>query len=204
MIKAVILDVGNVVLELDWIRSVSLLQEKIGRNSQYIATLLEFLSESTELKRFEIGELSAEDFRSSVKSRLNIDIADSEFDDIWNACLPRKIPGINAAALELSRKFRLIGLSNTNEIHYEYFMSKFSDTFSHFESVYCSHVLGKAKPNQDIYKETLSRIGLDAQEVVFFDDRAENIEMATNLGFHAYKCFRSAEFILSKVNLLKD
>ena len=41
------------------------------------------------------------------------------------------------------------------------------------------------KPNRRIYEILLERYDLDPTECLFFDDRADNVEAARNLGFEA-------------------
>lgn len=43
---------------------------------------------------------------------------------------------------------------------------------------------GVAKPDERIYRLTLERLGLAAEEVVFVDDKAENVAVARRLGMH--------------------
>ncbi|MFY7065695.1 HAD-IA family hydrolase [Nocardiopsis changdeensis] len=45
-----------------------------------------------------------------------------------------------------------------------------------------SEVEGLAKPDPEIYRRTLDRMGLDGGECVFVDDRAENLSPAAELG----------------------
>lgn len=53
-----------------------------------------------------------------------------------------------------------------------------------FDVVIVSCELGVAKPSPEIYEATLARMGTQAHETLFVDDRAENIEAATELGLH--------------------
>ena len=48
------------------------------------------------------------------------------------------------------------------------------------------------KPDPEIYRRLLSRYSLEAQESVFLDDTAMNVEAAERLGIHGI-CFRTKE-----------
>lgn len=48
------------------------------------------------------------------------------------------------------------------------------------------------KPDPEIYRRLLSRYSLEAQESVFLDDTAANVEAAERLGIHGI-CFRTKE-----------
>ena len=44
---------------------------------------------------------------------------------------------------------------------------------------------GVAKPDPEIYRRTLDRLGVSPAEAVFIDDRPENVAAAQSLGIHA-------------------
>ncbi len=48
------------------------------------------------------------------------------------------------------------------------------------------------KPDPEIYRRALSRLGVEPQEAVFVDDRAVNVEGAQRVGMHAFQ-FVSSE-----------
>jgi putative hydrolase of the HAD superfamily len=54
-----------------------------------------------------------------------------------------------------------------------------------FDVVIVSCELGVAKPSLEIYEATLARMGTQAHETLFVDDRIENVEAARELGLHA-------------------
>ena len=53
-----------------------------------------------------------------------------------------------------------------------------------FDPLVISSELGVMKPNADAYQRTLEQLGRPAEEVIFIDDRAENIEGAEAVGLH--------------------
>jgi putative hydrolase of the HAD superfamily len=56
------------------------------------------------------------------------------------------------------------------------------DLASLFDAVVVSCEVGHAKPDAEIYRLTLSRMGAAPPEALFVDDRADNIEAARALG----------------------
>jgi 2-haloacid dehalogenase len=57
----------------------------------------------------------------------------------------------------------------------------------HFEVIYVSGELGMIKPNDDIFEHVLGDLGLSADQVLFIDDSAKNIETAERLGFATHR-----------------
>ena len=62
----------------------------------------------------------------------------------------------------------------------------------YFDAVVLSSVCHIRKPDPEIYRRLLSRYSLEAQESVFLDDTAMNVEAAERLGIHGI-CFRTKE-----------
>ena len=52
-----------------------------------------------------------------------------------------------------------------------------------FDPIVYSHEVGLAKPDPAVYAVTTSLLGVRANEVLFIDDRVENIEAATRFGW---------------------
>jgi len=57
-----------------------------------------------------------------------------------------------------------------------------SDTF---DVILFSGEEGVAKPDSEIYRRALSRLGVTAEETIFVDDWLPNVEAARGLGIHA-------------------
>jgi putative hydrolase of the HAD superfamily len=53
-----------------------------------------------------------------------------------------------------------------------------------FDVVICSGDVGMVKPDPEIYKLTLARLGVEPGEAVFIDDSLGNVEAARALGLH--------------------
>lgn len=55
-----------------------------------------------------------------------------------------------------------------------------------FDVVLVSYELGHAKPEPEIYDATLSKLGVEAPDALFVDDRVENIAAAEQLGLRTF------------------
>ena len=54
--------------------------------------------------------------------------------------------------------------------------------FAAFDNLFFSARLGQVKPNPAIFRVVLDRLGTPASDVLFIDDRAENIDAAARIG----------------------
>ncbi|MCB9846832.1 MAG: HAD-IA family hydrolase [Phycisphaeraceae bacterium] len=79
-------------------------------------------------------------------------------------------------------------LSNTNHVHWDQLMGLDGDRYPAFDALerrHASHLLRCAKPDERIYRAFEREIGARGAEVLFFDDKRENIDTAQAIGWRA-------------------
>ena len=178
MINAIIFDFGDIFINLDKPATISGLQ-KLG--------MTEWNNELDQLNlSFEVGAISPEDFVGGFQKQL----PNASKEDIlraWNAILV-DFPFYRLEFLqELSKKYRLFLLSNTDSIHINTFETKsgvsfYKDFYDCFEKVYFSFDIGMRKPDPKIYQFVLDQNNLVAENTLFVDDKTENTDSAAALG----------------------
>ena len=72
-----------------------------------------------------------------------------------------------------------------------------------FDVIVISAEEGIAKPDPEIYRRTLERLGVAAEEAIFVDDWLPNVEGAMALGIHAIQ-FKSAQQMQDDICRLLD
>lgn len=185
MIKNIIFDLGGVLLNLD-IRKTQNAFIELG--------MVEFKAHYTQAKQsglfdlFDCGKITANEFRAELKKHLPLSVTDKQIDFAWNAML-LDLPLIRLELLQnLSKKYRLFLLSNTNEIHvqaFSFYLKKItgkSNFSSYFENWYYSCNIGMRKPNADIFEYALIKNNLITNETMFIDDTIQHVEAAKRLG----------------------
>lgn len=182
MINAIIFDFGDIFINLDKPATISGLQ-KLG--------MKEWNNEFDQLNlSFEVGAISPEDFVGGFQKQL----PNASKEDIlraWNAVLA-DFPFYRLEFLqELSKKYRLFLLSNTDSIHINTFEEKsgisfYKDFYACFEKVYFSFDIGMRKPDPKIYQFVLDQNNLVAENTLFVDDKTENTDSATALGIKVW------------------
>mgnify|MGYP005842324439 FL=1 len=80
-------------------------------------------------------------------------------------------------------RYRVAMLTNATDAMEELLAERYG-VADRFEAIVNSARVGAAKPDAAIYEELLRRLRLEAGEVVFIDDRAENVAAAASLGMH--------------------
>jgi len=85
--------------------------------------------------------------------------------------------------LDLTDKYSLVSLTNTEKEIADRNKLK-NSVFMYFKKNYLSTDLGLMKPNLDIYEYVINDLKVNPQELIFIDDKEENIIPAKNLGMN--------------------
>lgn len=132
---------------------------------------------------FETGRMSLPAFRALVRERCRLSCDDEQLDQ---SIADMFTPNHEACCLvpELKSRYRLVLLSNTNELHALHFRRQFADTLAHFDALVLSHEIGMRKPSPDIYAHCCRLGGSSPSQCVFIDDLPANIDAARACGWH--------------------
>jgi putative hydrolase of the HAD superfamily len=187
MMKAIIFDLGGVILNINYGLTIEQLSKLSGTNFADIYTQQR---QTSLFDEFETGKIQEQEFRYRLKSLLQTDIADQVLDHAWNAML-LDIPPSRIDYLEqVAARKRIFLLSNTNAIHKRAFDrivqnslgDRLSDFSQLFEKAYYSHLVGDRKPNASIFERVLAENHLDPHQTLFIDDTLGHIEGAKHVG----------------------
>ena len=189
-IKAVIFDLGNVLIDFDHMIAAKRISKFTDKTPQEIFNLF-FDSELTAL--FEEGKITALNFFSEVKKILNSKLDYAQFLPIWNEIffLSEKNQAVYNLAKILRDRYKIALLSNINILHFDYLKKNFP-VFDAFHNIIASFELGYRKPDPLIFQKTLHLLEVLPQNAFYTDDRAEFTEKACILGIRGF-VFRDAE-----------
>lgn len=183
MIKALIFDFGNVFINLD-IEGA----EQFALKNFQIDTLSEDILAFNSL--YEQGLMDTDEFLRAYSENFP-DLSKDNLVEIWNFMLKdfpkHRLDFIKK--LKSTSKYKLILLSNTNDMHISWIKQNvpfFPDFKSCFDAFYLSHEINLSKPDPAIFKFVLKENNLKPDECLFIDDNAHNIESANQLGFYTW------------------
>ncbi|MCF8369252.1 MAG: HAD family phosphatase [Bacteroidales bacterium] len=187
-IKNIILDFGGVILNIDH-KKVELAFKEIGIDD--FDTMYGQALQSNLFQNFEKGNITDAQFRESLRKFIQLEISDEKLDNTWNTIILDYPPERIRLLKSLTKKYRLFLLSNTNIIHYNYYIPKFNNQFgfdfnSLFEKTYWSFKMGLRKPDPSPYELILNENNLMPEETLFIDDSLQNIEAAEGLNIMAF------------------
>ena len=184
-IKNIIFDLGGVIINIDYDKSIRELQKLCKDNCNIQFSQKE---QSQLFDMFETGVHSPEKFRDNLRNTYHIKATDEEIDAAWNAMLldiPKERIDL---LLELGKYYRIFLFSNTNAIHLKRFNEIVAHSFtipsldSLFEQSYYSHLISKRKPDPLAFELILDQNGLNREETLFIDDSIQHIESAKKIG----------------------
>ena len=187
-IRNIVFDLGGVLVDLDFKAAINGLQQAGFANVK--EQLLAFDRGGIFLK-FEVGEITADEFRAAIRENSTVTLTDEEVDGLWNAML-LEIPREKLELiLELRGKYMVYLLSNTNSIHWDYvcknaFNYRGFRVKDYFEETFLSYEMHLAKPDKAIFEKVLHDANLLPEETLFIDDSEANCKAASELGIHAH------------------
>ena len=187
-IKNIVFDLGGVLVDLDFKAAINGLQEAGFAN---VKEQLMAFDRGGIFQKFEVGEITADEFRTAIRENSIVTLTDEEVDNLWNAML-LEIPREKLELiLHLRGKYMVYLLSNTNSIHWDYvcknaFNYRGFRVNDYFEETFLSYEMHLAKPNKAIFEKVLHDANLLPEETLFIDDSEANCKAAEEVGIHAH------------------
>jgi len=179
-IKALVFDCGGVVLRDRDDSRYARWEQRLGLAR---GTLRSRLYEGSLWSMAETGSMTESAFWQAAGKDLGLSPEESN-ELAGDACESWHVdPAVLALVQRARTRFQVAMLSNATEVLEEKLQHTFG-IIELFDPIINSAHVGIAKPDPAIYRETLRRLGVDAGEVLFVDDRAENVAAAANLGIH--------------------
>ena len=189
-IKNIIFDYGNVIFAIDFKRTQKAFEDLGIKN---VEAFFAHKSHHAIFDQFETGQITSAEFRNGIRDLVgNPNLSDQQIDDAWNSLLVGVMDGNHELLLKLKDKYRTFLLSNINEIHLSFITDYLQKNFGlsgnegFFEKIYYSHLVGKRKPNKEIFEQLLSENGLKPEETLFIDDSPQHLKPAADLGINTY------------------
>jgi putative hydrolase of the HAD superfamily len=176
--QAIIFDCGGVIFTCSFDNAFDYWAMVSGKDINEISNKFNF---DEIFQKFERGEIDSTVFRKHVLSRLGLRINDENFDKGWNSIYLDLVPGIKQLLQELKQKYRLVALTNTNEIHARKWRNMYASILKYFEKVFSSHEIHARKPEQKAYKTVLNYLQLNPDKVIFLDDNTEYVQAASEM-----------------------
>jgi glucose-1-phosphatase len=181
MIEVVYFDLGKVIVDFDHSRAA---QELLKVTPLSLKEVMAVFSDGELVSEYETGRLSSQEHYRKVCRRLRMEVSIEKFRELWGSMfLPDPLLS-ESFLLALKQHYRLMLLSNTNEIHFD-FVTQHYPILRVIEEHLLSYRAGCMKPEARIFELAIKKAGVAPENILFTDDRQENIEAAQRAGIQA-------------------
>jgi glucose-1-phosphatase len=181
--KAILFDLGKVLIDFNFETGVQALHAacSISRNR-----LEEVLWDENWICRYERGEISTSEFHAYLRETADLGMDLPDFCETWSSVFLPDLLVSEDLLLALKRKYPLILVSNTNELHIDFVRTNYR-VLDYFDHHVLSYEVGSLKPDRKIFEYAIAVSGHQPEALFFIDDREENIVAARQLGMHAHQ-----------------
>ena len=177
----VVFDLGKVLLDFDYAKSSRLFAARSKASATDVEKLI---NHSPLLYRYETGLMTREEFYQEVRATTSFHGTIEEFGEIF-ADIFDPIPEM----IELHASLRKRGVptfifSNTNDLAIAHIRQKYP-FFANFDGYILSYEHRAMKPTAKLYEVVERETGRRGSEIIYLDDRAENVAAGAARGWQA-------------------
>lgn len=178
--EIVVFDLGKVLVDFDY----SIAARRIGAKSRLTETEMSaYLAESPWLVRYETGLVGRKEFYEAIRTETGFSGTLEEFSEYFADIFTEIVPMTVLHAALRSRGVKTYIFSNTNDLAVEHIRARFP-FFSGFDGYIYSYEVGAMKPMTPIYEALEKLTGRRAAQILYIDDREENIAAGAARGWH--------------------
>ena len=177
-VKAIIFDLGKVLVDFEWKRAA----EKLREQSSYTDDRIVHLCSQLPINRiYEQGLITSDQYFRTLSQELGIEDS-SGLREIWCDIFSQIKENIRLPGL-LKNSYHVGLLSNTSEAHHQWIEARFP-FMADFHRKTVSYKTGALKPAEAIYLAAVDGLEYRPNEILFIDDLEANIAGALELGWN--------------------
>ena len=185
--KAVFLDIGGVILQIDWARPFAFAGVfDVRRRRELIAAF----HGSSLFHDFEKGLIQPNQFFAGLGLLMGKTHPEKFWREAWQSLIMGELPDIRLIFDSLQGRVPVYALTNTNVVHFEYQMRRFP-ILKRFTKIIASHELEERKPDAAFFLKACQECGVEPNEALFVDDTFENVEGARRVGIKSCQTVNS-------------
>ncbi|MCL2602679.1 MAG: HAD family phosphatase [Treponema sp.] len=183
-IKAVIFDYGQVISLPQDSSAIDRLARRAGAAREKFEPLLWSLRDE-----YDRGTITSKEYYRNILSKLDLTLDDAGIDELIAIDLDswKNINGGTVSLMEdIKRAGYVLGILSNMPCDFLVWARLNIPVFALSDTSLFSCDVKLIKPEEAIYRKLLSMLGLEGAEVVFFDDKLENIRGAQAVGIQAF------------------
>ena len=179
--KVAVFDLGKVLVDFDY----SIAARRVASHSSISVDPVRFFSEHAPLLlRYELGQITTRQFFEEVRHISGFSGAPEQFGEFF-ADIFTEIPEMTGLHAQVrSKGCPTYIFSNTNELAVSHIRRRFP-FFANFDGYLYSYEHGAIKPDAKLYEVVERATKCRGGEILYIDDRPENIETGAARGWQA-------------------
>lgn len=197
----VVFDLGKVLVDFDY----SIAGRRIAASAKLSPNEVQkFLDHSPLLFRYETGLITRREFFEAVRDHTGFDGSFNEFGEFFADIFTEMSEMITLHAAIRQRGIPTYIFSNTNDLAIEHIRRAFP-FFRNFDGYILSYEVGAMKPSAKIYEQLEELSGKSGNEILYLDDRQENIAAGAARGWQTILQFdpKHSRTVIEGLGLLK-
>lgn len=175
----VILDLGGVLLSVDFMRACARLEAAGGAPA---AVILEVIHGGADKLGFDSGHLEPQEFAARFCASIGLRMPYAEFAQIWCDIFSEQ-QDVTGLLDEIAVNADLVLLSNTDPLHFDHVRSRYG-FLAKFGRLVLSYEVGHAKPERQIFERALHLCAAGGR-LIYFDDVPGYVTAARACGLPA-------------------
>ena len=177
--KTIVFDLGKVLLDFDY----AIAARRIAAKASYQGDIYQFFTAHSELLlRYETGLVTSAEFFQAICRATGFAGSYEEFGSYFGDIFS-EIPPMVAFQVRLRKAgFPTYIFSNTNEMAIEHIRRAFP-FFANFDGYIYSYEVRSMKPAPEIYEAMEKLSNSSGDEILYIDDRPENVEGGRRQGW---------------------
>jgi HAD superfamily hydrolase (TIGR01509 family) len=179
MNPVIVFDLGKVLVDFDYAIAAHRIAARCTKPPE---NLHAFLGSSPLLVHYETGTLTRQEFFEAMRDVTGFLGEPKEFGDFFADIFTAIPPMIELHASLRARGLKTYIFSNTNDLAIEHIRRNFP-FFKNFDGYILSYEVKAMKPDAPIYAALKKLTGKRGAEIIYIDDRAENIAVGAGHGW---------------------
>ncbi|MEE8245159.1 MAG: HAD-IA family hydrolase [Pseudomonadales bacterium] len=197
--SALLLDLGNVVVDIDFRRVFASWSESAGVD---VVRFYDRWQLDEAYKQHEIGATDFTTYCKHLSELFDVELSDDAWLTGWNALFLSPFPDVMACLTVICAQLPTYCFSNTNAAHHALWSGRYETALSVFERVFVSNEIGLRKPDVAAFEHVASEMAHPPGQILFIDDTLENVEGARTAGMQAAHVTSSAQVVRTLEDLV--
>jgi len=179
--SVVVFDLGKVLLDFDY----SIAARSMAASSRVSARQIQdFIDHSPLLVRYEKGWISRREFFEEVQGMASYQGGFEEFCRLFSDVFTPITPMIEWRERLAAAGVRCFIFSNTNDLAISHIRATYP-FYNRFDGYVVSYEHGSMKPEPRLYEEVEAATGCQGSDILYLDDRKENVDGGLRRGWTA-------------------